>query len=260
MEGKWYYASGSDKVGPVDKSEIEDLFAKGKILKDTYVWTEGMENWTFLEEADQFSELFMSSTPPSLPDLTDIPPPPVPAKLEWDNLDPEKPQFAIRIGEDRGGDDKVLGLFTLNQFITFGEQNRINEKTLVYAKGMDSWESLGNLPIYAVIFPEEEPRPVERREGLRKPITARILFHDETEVFDGLVADISEGGLKIFINDFPGKVGDEISMNVHPEESEHSFVAKGEVVHVLDGNIGFSVKFVDLDSPSQDAIKSFLKK
>ncbi len=253
MDGKWYYASGSDKIGPVDKSEIEELFGKGKILKDTYMWTEGMENWTFIEEVDAFFHLFKASAPPNLPDLP-------PAQIDWDKLDAEKPQFAIRIGEDRGGDDKVLGLFTLNQFISFGEQNRINEKTLVYAKGMESWESLGNLPIFAVIFPKEEPKPVERREGIRKPITARILFHDESEVFDGLVADISEGGLKIFINDFPGEIGDKISMNVHPEESDHSFVSNGEVVHVLEGNIGFSVKFIDLDKASKEAIKSFLKK
>jgi len=252
MDGKWFYVQGSEKIGPVDKSEIEDLFGKGKILKDTYVWTSGLENWIFLEEAGEFSNLF-SSAPPGLPDI------PEKKEMEWDNLDPENKVFAIKIGGDRGGEDKVLGLFSLNQLIAFGGEHRINEKTLIYADGMETWESLGNLPVFQLVFPEEEAKPVERREGERKPITARILFHDDSQVYDGLCADISEGGLKILMNNFPGKLGDNISMNVHPEDSEFSFVANGEVVYILEGNIGFSVKFVDLEDEANAAIKSFLR-
>ncbi|RLA62896.1 MAG: hypothetical protein DRQ89_08380 [Epsilonproteobacteria bacterium] len=257
MDEKWFYVMGSEKVGPVDKDEIEDLFGKGKILKDTYVWTGGLENWIFLEEASEFSYLFESVAPPVLPEIPEVP---QKKEMDWDNLDPEKAQFAINIGSDRGGEEKVLGLFTLIQLKSFGAEHRVNEKSLIFAQGMGAWESLGNLPIYNAVFPEEEAKPVERREGERKPITARILFHDETQVHDGICANISLGGLRIFMSDFPGKLGDIISMNIHPEDSEFSFVAKGEVVHIVEGNIGFSVKFVDLDEDAQGTIESYLNK
>ncbi len=64
----WYYVANNEQKGPVDQSELEHLAATEQIPTDTLVWTEGMDNWTPLNELAQIDPL-------------DQPPPPVPPIL-----------------------------------------------------------------------------------------------------------------------------------------------------------------------------------
>lgn len=41
----WYYASGSERVGPLEESAFRDAVARGLVLDDTLVWREGMGDW-----------------------------------------------------------------------------------------------------------------------------------------------------------------------------------------------------------------------
>ena len=43
---QWYYASGSEQVGPVSESELLNLVDKGTIDTDTLVWNSSMTDWT----------------------------------------------------------------------------------------------------------------------------------------------------------------------------------------------------------------------
>ena len=249
MGRKWFYVEGNEKIGPVDQVEIENLFGSGKILRDTFVWTEGLENWVLLEEEERLSHLFkkdqlVSSEPES---------------IDWENISPQKKQFTILVPAEDHREEKTYGLFSLEQLIQFGNENRLNEKSLIFTYGMEGYECLGNLPIFKNIFSDREKPPIERRENPRRPIIARVLFHDNKEAFDGVVANISQGGLRIFMNYFPGKIGDHLSMNVHPEDRQYSFVTAGEVVHILDGQIGFSVKFIELSPKSEKTLNALIK-
>ena len=47
----WYYVDGGQQAGPVDDAELEVLVTSGKILNDTLVWREGMDNWQMYAEA-----------------------------------------------------------------------------------------------------------------------------------------------------------------------------------------------------------------
>ena len=41
----WYYAQGSERIGPVSDTEFESLVNGGTIRPDTLVWQEGWGDW-----------------------------------------------------------------------------------------------------------------------------------------------------------------------------------------------------------------------
>jgi len=42
---KWYYASGSERLGPVAQAEFEQLVTGGVVKAETLVWRQGMADW-----------------------------------------------------------------------------------------------------------------------------------------------------------------------------------------------------------------------
>jgi uncharacterized RDD family membrane protein YckC len=46
----WYYVDGGQQAGPVDDAQLAALASRGKILNDTLVWREGMDNWRMYGE------------------------------------------------------------------------------------------------------------------------------------------------------------------------------------------------------------------
>jgi uncharacterized RDD family membrane protein YckC len=46
----WYYVDAGQQAGPVDDAQLEALASSGKILSDTLVWREGMDNWQMYAE------------------------------------------------------------------------------------------------------------------------------------------------------------------------------------------------------------------
>ena len=258
MSEKWFYIRGSEKIGPVGREEIEALFKKGSLLKDSYVWTSGMENWTLLEAVKNFSNLFSEEGPPELPPLI------MPnKKFDWNNINEKSPIFSLKIGPDRGTEEKILDQwFSLDQIIKFASDKRVNEKTLVMALGMEEFLPLGEIALKQKIFPEvnlENFKPIERRKNERSPILARILFENEQKFLEGICINLSEGGMKVLINDFSGAIGSEIKMNVHMENPAYSFVATGTIVSISPDKSGFSFKFKDLSEESKSTIKAILK-
>lgn len=257
MSEKWFYVQGSEKVGPVSKGEMEELFKRGGILKDSYVWTSGMENWTILEEVNDFSHLFSERNPPEIPVNSPK------KKFDWNNINEKAPIFSLKIGPDRGVEEKILDQwFSLEQIIKFAAEKRINEKTLVMALGLDEFTPLGEVPLREKIFPGlkvEDFKPIERRQSERMPILARIFFENNQKFMEGICINLSEGGMKVLTNDFPGVVGSEISLNVHIESPKHSFVANGTIVYVAEDKSGFSFKFKDLSQESKSTIRAILK-
>ena len=85
-----------------------------------------------------------------------------------------------------------------------------------------------------------------------------MYIENKKEVFVGICRDISVGGMQVLVDHFPGRVGEKIAINVHPENTEYNFVADGKIVRSLDGGQGFSFRFMNLSSESQNAIQRYL--
>ena len=46
----WYYEQNGNRIGPVDEATMRSLIADRTISIDTLVWTNGMANWTPLQQ------------------------------------------------------------------------------------------------------------------------------------------------------------------------------------------------------------------
>ncbi|MEY3812406.1 MAG: hypothetical protein RI910_1679 [Verrucomicrobiota bacterium] len=46
----WYYENNGNRIGPVDEATMRGLIADRTISIDTLVWTNGMANWTPLQQ------------------------------------------------------------------------------------------------------------------------------------------------------------------------------------------------------------------
>lgn len=66
----WYYVIGDEKKGPVPEKELIALLKSCELSSDTLVWTEGMEAWTQVGDA----EALTCSSPDKVPQINTTPP------------------------------------------------------------------------------------------------------------------------------------------------------------------------------------------
>jgi hypothetical protein len=65
--------------------------------------------------------------------------------------------------------------------------------------------------------------------------------------------------MQILLDNFQGNSGDKVTINVHPENTEHHFTASGVIVRILEGNAGFSFRFQGLSEEAKRSIEKYLQ-
>lgn len=60
------YANGQ-QTGPFSIPQLQQMVNEGKLTKQTYVWKNGMSNWTYAGEVGELGMLFITNTPPPPP-------------------------------------------------------------------------------------------------------------------------------------------------------------------------------------------------
>ncbi|MFG1483125.1 GYF domain-containing protein [Halobacteriovorax sp. HFRX-2_2] len=260
---QWYYVEKGERVGPVELEEVEVLFGKGKLTPDSYVWTKGFDNWKLISEATELGHLLNKRVVDELPPELDMPPVIDDQHVvlySWDDIKDDEKIITIKIGLDRGTDEVEYGPFSVIDLQKAYQQNRINEKTLAYIPGENEWVFLAETPIAKRVMGSVPPLITddERRLNQRKPFVARMFFHDSQQVFEGVCRDISIGGMQVLVSNFPFNVGDEVTLNVHPENTDYHFIASGLVVRHLNENQGFALRFVNLSDEAESSIKSYI--
>ncbi len=60
----WYYEQNGNRIGPVDDATMRQLISDRTISIDTLVWTNGMANWTPLQQTQLAAGL---PVPPPMP-------------------------------------------------------------------------------------------------------------------------------------------------------------------------------------------------
>jgi len=278
MSDVWYYVQGNERVGPVERSELGELYKEGVINEQSYIWTKGFDNWKVFNSVDELSDLLNPPEESSAQveeDITEIPSmdgdneadeeddeilPDRIEPLDLNQIGDDEKVFTIKVGVDRGGEEVEYGPFSLIQLRKAYDQKRINEKTYIFTPGMDNWVFLADFDLYQSITGDAPPEidAQDRRRAVRKPFIARMFFHDNTTVYEGICRDISVGGLQILVSEFPAQVGEQVSMNVHPDNSDHHFTASGVIVRKLEGNTGFSLRFDGLSEDAKSAISSYI--
>jgi hypothetical protein len=269
MKINWYYVDREkhDRVGPVAEGDLLNLIKTSTLDLESYVWRKGFENWMQLKDVSELLDKMnpVQEATPDIPSLqsedktnqVEL------EKVSWEQIDRNERLFHIKTGRDRNQSNEAeYGPFTLNELIRLFHEKRISGETLFFYRGFSSWYFLVELPNYRNLFGEEPIKldDLEKRTYLRRPFVARMFFHDNQHLYEGICRDISIGGMQVLVSDFPGKVGDIISMNVHPDNSEYCFVATGEIVRFLEGRHGFSFRFTDLSEEAHNSIEQYLKR
>ncbi len=237
MSESWYYVENEQRIGPVDEDELKGLIHNKIIDGDTYVWKKGMENWEKLREVVDLQDYASKNT-----------------VFDWTDIDFNKSVFSIR----QNSDTPIYGPYSLNFLIKLYKENRVNGHSLIFTPGLSNWTYLAEIPIYTQLF-NDGPPPINQREEPRKPFVARILFHNGEDVFEGVCRDLSVGGTQVLIADFPGKIKEEVFLNIHQENTHYKISAKGIVSRILNDKSGVFIRFKDLDSAASELIKSYME-
>ncbi|MBT8451145.1 MAG: zinc-ribbon domain-containing protein [Deltaproteobacteria bacterium] len=61
-EATWYIVVDGEQKGPVAPIELSQLFAKGKVNLESYVWNEGFDDWRVASEVPEVAKLFGGAT------------------------------------------------------------------------------------------------------------------------------------------------------------------------------------------------------
>jgi hypothetical protein len=80
--GDWYYIGHYGQLGPLTREQIDELVLGGVIVRDTYVWRNGMGDWMFAQGCPELASSFQAAEPYS-------PPPPSPSP------NPAPPSYAV---------------------------------------------------------------------------------------------------------------------------------------------------------------------
>lgn len=260
MADNWYYVQKGNRHGPVAVEVIQKMIADDELKTEDFVWKKGFENWKKIQDVSELEESDGPPAPAAPPKVADMP---TPAKkdLSFKDVKTDERIIYIRIGSDRGGDATDYGPFNIKQLKQLFKENRINAKTYVFIMGAKEWKILADFPEYQEIFEELPPvlQESEKRVALRKPFIARLFIQKNKNLFEGICRDISIGGMQILIDDFQGKAGDKITINVHPENSDYHFTASGVVVRILEGGSGFSFRFQGLSEEAQSSIEKYVQ-
>jgi hypothetical protein len=257
MADKWYYVQDGNRHGPVAVEVIEQMMNQGDLKAEDFVWKKGFENWKKIKDVSELEEKESLTIPaPILPEIKESI-----KDLSLKDLNPEERLLFVRIGTDRGGVPNDYGPFSLKQLKQLFKENRINGKTLVFIKGLKEWKFLADYPEFQEIFEEVPPviQESDRRQAVRKPFIARLFIQNNKNLYEGICRDISIGGMQILVDDFKGAAGDKITINVHPENSDYHFTSSGVVVRILEGNSGFSFRFIGLSDEAKRAIEKYLQ-
>ncbi len=271
MSDKWYYVLSGERKGPVELSAVIDLYQGGSVNAEDYVWKKGMDNWSKIKDTSEFSD-HADDGPENPQEMqVDIPEEIIEEVIEEDlieeivefnlsSLDQDTKTLYIKTGSDRGGAEAEYGPFSINILTRLFEENRVNTKTFVFSKGMPDWQQLGSVLGFEQVFEGIPPQIEEsdKRTSTRKPLIARMFIQNNQQVFEGICRDVSVGGMQVLVDHFPGDVGEKISINVHPENTDYHFVAAGNIVRLLEGGQGFSFRFSDLSDDSRNSIESYI--
>jgi len=229
----------------VQKNELNDLIQSNELAGSDFIWTKGYKDWLKISQVDDFKQLINF---------------PKPTTVNFGSFPDKEKLIWIRTGMDRNGAAVDYGPFDKATILKLFNEQRINGKTLIYTKQLTAWMPLADVADFESFFHQMPPviDEVERRTSQRKPIVARLFIANKNQVYEGICRDLSIGGMQVLVADYPGGAGDRISINVHPDNSEYSFVADGVIVRMLEGNHGFSFRFDGLSDEAKQAIQKYV--
>lgn len=290
-QDRWFSIIGEKSFGPFSEEELISRFQSGELSPAHYVWKDGLNDWVRLVDIQGFQSYFPPKPDKNLIEALRAPaaPPEVPAPRDW---------YLYLNGSQEGP-------YHQGEVVSFYQTGKVDSQTFVWKVGMDNWQALAQTPELASSLPSQKPAvppppagmaqgsqsaapaPAQSssqstpaaatsaensRSAPRIPITARVLFHDNQLVGEGLCRDLSIGGAQILLDARANPniqvvpVGSVIKMNLHSEEAVSDgkkvvFTTEAVVVrHLSSGERGFAVRFLNIEDEFINLIQNYVGK
>lgn len=258
-KSEWYIAVGDHSMGPFRPSEVHEKIQSQLIGWAHYVWKKGQPEWKRICDVKAFQVML-----PRQPNAMPSPSAPSPAVKKAPPAS-ARTWFFHHQGSQYGpfSEDEV------QQFLVSG---RINADVFAWKQGMENWQKIKELSVFAghartslkTPSKKTETKKSEQRTAPRQPLLAQIIISDDQTVIVGVCRDISVGGLQVLADSIPGKVGTQLKMNISPSGKSSGqpiepFVAEGVIVRILEDGRGFSFRFKKLNDRARNAIEAYIE-
>lgn len=249
-KSEWFLAVGDQSVGPLTASEVYERIVRGEASWVSFVWKEGMPEWTRVSDVSGFESL-MPKAPVAKPGSQ---PPKPPGQTKTKSRD----WFLYHSNAQHGpfAEDEVIGMVQVGS---------TGSDVYAWKDGMKDWEPLSLIPAFKA-YAKTPVTPgagaAEKRAHARRPLIAKVMIAEGSKVFVGMCRDVSIGGMQVMSEYVPQSVGAKLKLNISPPDltkaAFQAFVAEGTVVRILDDRRGFSFRFSELPAATRTVIERII--
>jgi hypothetical protein len=247
-ERSFHIAINGQAAGPYTYAEVEAKIISGESSGASLSWMAGEASWSALSSREEFQTILEEHA-------------------RW---------FVVRNAAQ-------FGPILKRELQIMIEERQVIESTLCWREGMSEWKPLSKIESLAALMPKAPAVPAlpalpalpkapappampaaaafvppvaheEHRSASRAKVRARLIVSNDKTVNVASCRDISEGGMQVLCDELPGPVGTRIKMNVTPEGSNESFVAKGLIIRIREDQRGYSFRFDELTEGAKRAI------
>lgn len=187
---RWYYVESGKSKGPYSRSEFLDLIVAGTVKPETYVWTKGMDEWTYLKNTDLYTTGDDSTESAAIEESAGIPV--YDSELTYDQPDSvdSQPDYEETSGESQEWyyvvNSRTVGPFSESVMIRNIQQGVLVASTYVWKEGYPDWKHLSDTPLAAYLptdhvnntttFNEPNRGPVYTGPTMTAPVPSRSIL------------------------------------------------------------------------------------
>lgn len=154
-KNKEYYLHIDNKnEGPYSFEQIKNFLNNKRINFTTYIYHEGLQDWTNLGELDEFSNRKIAIPPPPLP--------PIPFEETNIHSKEEIKEWVLLIKNTQKGPT------TIKRITELLEQNKLRQSTLARKVNQTSWKRLNEMEEFSLYFSKK----IEKAVGTPPPLTS----------------------------------------------------------------------------------------
>lgn len=251
---KYFVAKEGIQKGPWSLQEITQNIQKKVISWNDYIYDEKANDWLFLFEFPQLTELFNRSfKTPLLNKPTTSP----------TNYYEERVWYILKQNEN-------YGPFCYLDLIQMLQSKTLFEHDFLWRTGRTSWKRLSEIEEFGAerlkevfkLIAEEKNEKVEkvffRRRHPRAKYNCELLIHNQQKVYSAEGIEISAGGASFKIENVEFDMDCKVYLHFKPGNDVPAFNAVCKIVS-KSGNL-YGVSFVNVSTMAKDSIDKFTKK
>jgi len=254
MDQKFFVAKDGLQKGPWSLHEITQYLQKKDISWNDYIYDEKKNDWMFLFEFPELTDLFNKSFKNPLPNK------PVGAPT---NYYEERCWYILKQNEN-------YGPFCYLDLIQMLQSKTLFEHDFLWRTGRVAWKRLAEIEefnsdrlkeVFKMLADnqEAESKVFFRRRHPRAKYKCELLVHDKSKVYTAHSIEISAGGACFKVDHVKFEVDDQVYLHFKPGGDVPPFNAVCKIVSRTNENL-YGVSFVHVASSAKDSIMKYTKK